>query len=322
MSLNECNYDSNISSKGVQIAEYLVAIVNGDLESVLAFYNENGYIKDGLNLFCEPEESFGADFCLDDKLQAKIDSMYDRSASLCGTPLYLACINDHSDIVKFFLEVAQISVNEEPICESDLNPLQGAVAYSNIEIAKFLISKGADVNAQNLWGTTPLHIAINDNNVELALLLLGLGADPSLTSEGGDCIHECIALAQALDDTDLLQKISRKIWLIEDNVDTPKYIEIIDKLQTTECSQDELNQALASAVLNNHSKSVQYLLGVGASPMAKFLRGNISILEEMSKEKAINWGVIDLTSILDLADELNYREMVEILALKVPNTAT
>ena len=154
------------------------------------------------------------------------------------------------------------------------------------------------------------------------LLLLDLGANPSLISEGGDRISECIALAQSLDDTELLQKISKKVWQIEDNVYTPKYIEIIDKLKTTECSQDELNQSLASAVLKNHPESVQYLLGVGASPMAKFLRGNISILEEMSEEEAIEWGVVELISILDLAYELNNREVIEILISKVPNKST
>ncbi|HBC40340.1 MAG TPA: hypothetical protein DCZ88_00145 [Pseudanabaena sp.] len=225
MSLNECNYDSNISSKGVQIAEYLVSIVNGDLESVVAFYNENGYIKDALTLFYEPEESFGEDFCLDDKLQKKINEIAEYDYFY--TPMYLACINNHIDIVKFFVEVAQISVNEEPISESSLNPLQGAVAYSNIEIAKFLISKGADVNAQNLWGTNPLQLALDYNNVELALLLLDLGADPSLESQEGSCV----TFAQILDNKDILQKIQQKLL-----------------------------ENLEKATINNHSETVQDLL--------------------------------------------------------------
>ena len=218
MSLNECNYGSNISSKGVQIAEYLVSIVNGDLESVVDFYNENGYVKESLFLFCEPEESFGEDFYLDDKLQGKIDRIYDQ----CGEFSY-----NHIDIVKFFVEVAQISVNEEPICESDLNPLQGTVAYSNNEIAKFLISKGADINAQNLWGTTPLHLALDYNNLELALLLLDLGADPSLESQAGSCV----TFAQILNNKDILQKM-----------------------------QQNLFENLEKATINNHSETVQYLL--------------------------------------------------------------
>ncbi len=227
MSLNECNYDSNISSKGVQIAEYLASIVNGDLESVVSFYNKNGYIKEGLFLFYDPEESFGEDFCLDDKLQKKIDSIYDQCGEFSYTPMYLACINNHIDIVKFFVEVAKISVNEESICESNLNPLQGAVAYSNIEIAKFLISKGADVNAQNLWGTTPLHIALDYNNVELSLLLLDLGADPSLESQAGSCV----TFAQILNNKDILQK-----------------------------TQQKLLENLEKATINNHPETVQDLL--------------------------------------------------------------
>ena len=57
----------------------------------------------------------------------------------------------------------------------------GASRNDNKEIAKFLISKGAnigkDVNAKNEFGETALFIAVINENVEMTKLLIDNGAD-------------------------------------------------------------------------------------------------------------------------------------------------
>ncbi|XP_054714715.1 protein fem-1 homolog CG6966-like [Uloborus diversus] len=53
-------------------------------------------------------------------------------------------------------------------------------------MCEYLISKGADVNAQNSELKTPLHCAIEDDGFEIAKLLLKNGADPFLKSIHGD----------------------------------------------------------------------------------------------------------------------------------------
>jgi len=56
-------------------------------------------------------------------------------------------------------------------------PLHWASIENHIELAKLLIERGADVNAKRNDGETPLHWASIENYIELAELLLDRGAD-------------------------------------------------------------------------------------------------------------------------------------------------
>ena len=53
-----------------------------------------------------------------------------------------------------------------------------AAHYKDIEVSKFLISKGANVNAKNGFGETPLHVAVKFiADIEVIKLLVSFGAD-------------------------------------------------------------------------------------------------------------------------------------------------
>jgi ankyrin repeat protein len=56
-------------------------------------------------------------------------------------------------------------------------PLHKASLYNFIEIAKFLIEKGANVEAKDDKGWTPLHSVSYKDNIEIAKLLIERGAD-------------------------------------------------------------------------------------------------------------------------------------------------
>ncbi|HET7699254.1 MAG TPA: ankyrin repeat domain-containing protein [Candidatus Limnocylindria bacterium] len=67
-----------------------------------------------------------------------------------------------------------------------VTPLHSAVADGgNTAIAKMLIAAGADVNATQRHGWTPLHGAASTGDVEVVRLLLARGADPHATHDGG-----------------------------------------------------------------------------------------------------------------------------------------
>jgi ankyrin repeat protein len=66
----------------------------------------------------------------------------------------------------------------------NITPLHIASKKGYAHIAKFLISKGADINANKYWdGLTPLHCAASDDNLLIAKLLVSEGADPNAASE-------------------------------------------------------------------------------------------------------------------------------------------
>ncbi|MCE2993600.1 MAG: ankyrin repeat domain-containing protein [Candidatus Jidaibacter sp.] len=61
-----------------------------------------------------------------------------------------------------------------------------ALYYGHIEIAEFLIGKGANINAINKDGDTLLHIAVKEGNKKIAKFLLNQGADINAANKDGD----------------------------------------------------------------------------------------------------------------------------------------
>jgi ankyrin repeat protein len=61
--------------------------------------------------------------------------------------------------------------------------LHFAALNNNVEIARLLISHGADINVFNNWGRTPLHLTVMNNNPEVAGILLDAGADINARSQ-------------------------------------------------------------------------------------------------------------------------------------------
>jgi len=66
-------------------------------------------------------------------------------------------------------------------------PLHTAARYnSDVEVLKYLVSHGADVNAKEFYGNTPLHVAAEFNsNVEVLKYLVSQGADVQAKNNDG-----------------------------------------------------------------------------------------------------------------------------------------
>ncbi|EAX91611.1 ankyrin repeat protein, putative [Trichomonas vaginalis G3] len=66
-----------------------------------------------------------------------------------------------------------------------LTPLHSAAKNNSKETAEILISNGADINAKDRIGLTPLHYAAKYNNKEIAEILISNGADINAKDEDG-----------------------------------------------------------------------------------------------------------------------------------------
>lgn len=101
------------------------------------------------------------------------------------SPLGLAAFFKREDAVRALLEhgadPSRASANAMKV-----TPLHSAVADGgNSAIAKMLITAGADVNAAQRHGWTPLHGAAASGDAEIVRLLLARGADAHATHDGG-----------------------------------------------------------------------------------------------------------------------------------------
>jgi ankyrin repeat protein len=88
--------------------------------------------------------------------------------------------NGHKDVLDILLAAgADVNVRvspDGPASPNQWTPLHYAAYGGYTEIAAALISRGADVNAKDLWGRTPLQCARMQNKSDVVALLLEHGA--------------------------------------------------------------------------------------------------------------------------------------------------
>ncbi|UIP92768.1 ankyrin repeat domain-containing protein [Wolbachia endosymbiont of Anopheles demeilloni] len=86
------------------------------------------------------------------------------------TPLQKAAENGRLEIVKYFIEEKNVDVNAKT--KVDNTPLHLAVKRGLYDIVKFLLKNGAEVDANNKEGFTPLDLAIIDYKDSIVTLFL------------------------------------------------------------------------------------------------------------------------------------------------------
>ena len=71
--------------------------------------------------------------------------------------------------------------------------LRLAIDRNDLQEVTFLISKGADINAKDKHGLTPLHWAVNSNMPVMAELLISCGCELDARNETMDMTPLCLA---------------------------------------------------------------------------------------------------------------------------------
>lgn len=95
------------------------------------------------------------------------------------TPLYLACLAGHKDVVTLLLRLGadkEIRTNEKATVNL-YTPLHAAVAGGHLAVAATLLDAGANIEAKLKNGPTPLHQATLRENAAMVDLLLSHGAN-------------------------------------------------------------------------------------------------------------------------------------------------
>jgi uncharacterized protein len=109
----------------------------------------------------------------------------DQPNTLKETPLMIAIFLKDNDVAKKL--IARGAAVNNP---KNWSPLHYAATSGNKEMVKYLISKGADVNARTLRGITPLYMAAREADADTVKLLLHAGARKDYCTNVFMCIGE------------------------------------------------------------------------------------------------------------------------------------
>lgn len=95
------------------------------------------------------------------------------------TPLHKASLIGHLEVVKYLLSSG---VEVDSKTEFNSTPLHFASENGHLEVVSHLVSCGANVNSVEEDGWTPLHYAAYNGFEEVILFLLKNGSDPTIRS--------------------------------------------------------------------------------------------------------------------------------------------
>ena len=143
-------------------------------------------VEDGLKQLFDPSKPHLM-FCIwiyDPVDRRSIIDREERPHPTFGSPLHYAAFWGLHSIAHFLvIEHSQDVHSRNGI--DDTTPLHLASRNGHIQVAYFLLERGADVLAQDMYGDTPLHMASRRGHTDVADLLIECGADASAQNMDG-----------------------------------------------------------------------------------------------------------------------------------------
>lgn len=190
--------------------------------------------------------------------QCKTETLPERNEAL-----NLAVGRANIEAVHFLVDIAKTDVNGVADEEYHETPLIVAAYYGSNEhqeIAKFLISRGANVNATRppTPTDTALLTAIWKNNINFAKLLLLNGANPSLLSTG---IKKDVACKYAIQkkESELVNFIPNCCYFINHHTDTtPEIINACKIKSSVDVTEADAKVKQLFTLYNNHNEHSLY----------------------------------------------------------------
>lgn len=123
------------------------------------------------------------------------------------SPLHIACAFGQEALVTYLLGCGSL-INLNAMNASVATPLHLAVSFRDEDVAcrisQQLIDFGAELNAPQMGGQTPLHHAVARGSEKLVELLVLAGADPFLKDEHG---HSAVDIARQGSDAEKCERL-------------------------------------------------------------------------------------------------------------------
>ena len=169
--------------------------------------------------------------------------------------------------------------------ENNLTPLLSAAIQGNIEIARFLIEKGADVHAGDNEGSNALHNAAAGGRKEMIRLLVSKGMRVNDQDDRGMTALHFASSRGHLDCAELLVSLGADVSAEESNQRTPLFFAagsgdldlcrlLIENGAKVAVSNKYGRTPLTYAIWRNHESIVDLLLNNGAEVNLKDVDGN------------------------------------------------
>ncbi len=199
-------------------------------------------------------------------LQALLDGgdSPNRFSPRYRSPLVMACQIGDLDAIKILLKGgAKIDLSDSIAPNrlgTDETALTKAIERNRIEIVRYLLAQGAQVNLRGpLKGETPLFVALRSGNIDILTLLLQAHADINVRNKDG---YTVLALASLNNDVDM-----------------------VDFLKANGAKYDSPHEELFFAASHGDVAEIQRILSAGmpAGPGAK-PNGTRKLINEPSKD--------------------------------------
>ena len=124
------------------------------------------------------------------------------------TPLFNATETDNYEISKFLLEKgADVDAAN---FEDNTTPLINSSYNNNIKITQLLLDYDADINKTNKYGDTALHWACRKGYIDIVKLLLDYDADPNIENRFAG-INTPLGIAEREGHTEIVSLLKNKI---------------------------------------------------------------------------------------------------------------